>query len=30
MEGEQDNAPFGVCVLLREDWTGPPPTVSIC
>src|SRR3984957_11857062 len=30
MEGEQGNAPFAVCVLLREDWTGPPQAVSIC
>jgi RimJ/RimL family protein N-acetyltransferase len=24
VEGEQDDAPFAVCVLLREDWDRPP------
>ena len=26
VEGEQDNAPFAVCVLLRRDWDRPPAT----
>jgi hypothetical protein len=24
VEGEQDDAPFAVCVLLREDWDRAP------
>jgi RimJ/RimL family protein N-acetyltransferase len=28
-DGEQDDAPFAVCVLLRKDWGRPPATPAV-